>query len=250
MKHLKDAKKAIELGDSEEALKILEDLLYFSPKNTEALKLKAYLYDCRGRFEDSLQILHQMVKHSSSDDDENIQTFEKRMEEDRESLIYSQISAEGRSYFPFSSTQIFLLVLGLLGCVVFLTTSPSYLGHPNGFLFILISFIVFVILPWIFILLSGSRGIKKILISINGIYIYYARKIQSFRWDEMGTVVVEYDTNLKNDYLQLIILSKKTREKLVSFDLSKGHPVIKARRHFLRLIATYADQVLYVPKGK
>ena len=45
-------------------------------------------------------------------------------------------------------------------------------------------------------------------------------------------------------------IEKPTCEPLFNFDISKSKSVIRARRHFVRLILSYIDTVSYVPRGK
>lgn len=251
MKHLKDAKKLLEIGDSLGAMEIVENLLSFSPKNTEALKIKSFILDSWGRFDESLAILHLIGKLSSSEEDP-YEELDKRIEEDRESLIYSRLTPEGRWYFQFSPLQMFISLVGLVGCFLFLFTSPSFFeGSVNSLsLRLLISFLLLVMLPWTLLLILNLQGIKKILVGLTGIQVFYGMKKIELSWEQLGSVVIEYDTNLNSDYLRMIFYSKSTREALLNFDISKNKSVVRARRHFVRLVLSYIDTVSYVPRGK
>ncbi|RDB35507.1 MAG: hypothetical protein DCC88_09730 [Spirobacillus cienkowskii] len=254
MKHLKEARILLEQGDSAGAMEIIENLLSLSPKNTEALKMKSFILDSWGRFDESLSLLHQLGKLSSPSEEEPFFELDKRIEEDRESLIYSRLTPEGRWYFQFSPLQMFISLVGLMGCVLFLLTSPTYFDETNATKSIspglLLSFFSLVVLPWFILIMINIRGIKKILVGLTGIHVFYGLKKVIYTWEEMGSVVIEYDTNLNTDYLHLIIYSKNTREALVNFDISRNSSVIRARRHFVRLILSYIDTVSYVPRGK
>jgi hypothetical protein len=248
MKHIKDAKKLLEQGDAQGALDIIENILSLSPKNPQALLLKSNILDSWGRFDDSLAILHQITKVTS--DEEITNELEMRMEEDRESLIYSKLTPEGRWYFPFSPIQILISLYGLIGCILFLVTSPSYLKEPHGHILVAILFFSLVFLPWVVLLMLNLNGVKKILVGINGIQVFYGLKKISFSWEQFSCAVIEYDKNLQTDYLKLILYSKETREPLINLDISKKHGVIRARRHLVRLILSYVDVVSYVSRGK
>lgn len=251
MKHLKDAKILLEQGDSAGAMEIVENLLSFSPKNTEALKIKSFILDSWGRFDESLAILHLLGKLSSFDE-EPYEELDKRIEEDRESLIYSRLTPEGRWYFQFSPLQMLVSLVGLMGCFLFLITSPSFFEKSSTSLSsgLVFSFLSLVMFPWIMLLILNLQGIKKILVGLGGIHVFYGLKKTVYTWEQMGSVVIEYDTNLNSDYLHMIVYSKTTREALLDFDISKNKSVVRARRHFVRLVLSYIDTVSYVPRGK
>lgn len=251
MKHLKDAKLLIEEGDSAGAMEVLENLLSLSPRNTEAIRMKAFILDAWGRFDESLSLLHTLGKLSSSEE-EPYAELDKRIDEDRESLIYSRLTPEGRWYFQFSPLQMLVSLIGLMGCFLFLITSPTFFEHskssiPPGLLF---SFFTLVVIPWFLLILINMHGIKKILVGLAGIQVFYGMKKIEYSWEQMGHVVIEYDPNLKEDYLHMIVYSRSTREPLFNFDISKTKSVVRARRHFVRLILSYIDTVSYVPRGK
>jgi DNA-binding transcriptional ArsR family regulator len=251
MKHLKDAKILLEQGDSAGAMEIVENLLSFSPKNSEALKIKSFILDSWGRFDESLAILHFLGKLSSSVE-EPYEELDRRIEEDRESLIYSRLTPEGRWYFQFSPLQMLVSLLGLMGCLLFLITSPSFFENSSAQLSsgLAVSFLSLVVFPWILLLILNLQGIKKILVGLTGIQVFYGLKKIAYSWEQLGSVVIEYDTNLNSDYLHMIVYSKTTREALLDFDISKSKSVIRARRHFVRLVLSYIDTVSYVPRGK
>ncbi len=248
MKHLKEAKQLLEQGDSQGALDIIDNILGLSPKNSQALLLKASIFDSWGRFDDALALLHYLTKISS--DDDVLDELDKRLEEDRESLIYSKLTQEGRWYFPFSPIQIFISLFGLVGCILFLISSPGYYKETHGGLLVAFSFCFFVLIPWSALIILNLKGIKKILVGLKGIHVFYGLKKIEYSWEEMGSAVIEYDRNLNSEYLRLIIYSRSTREPLLNFDISKKRGVIRARRHFVRLILSYVDIVSYVSRGK
>lgn len=249
MKHLKDAKQLLDNGDTQGAYEIVEHILALSPRNSEALRMKAFILDCWGLFDESFTILRQLSKLYGNDP-EVVNDLERRLEEDRESIVYSKLTPQGRWYFPFSPMQIFACLFGLTGGVLFLVSSPAYMNQPNGRLFLTISFVFLVLLPWIFLIVLNFYGLKKILVGFRGIQVFYGIKKVTYTWEELGHAVIEYDTNLYSNYLQLIIYSRNTREPLLTFDISRRSSVVKARRHFVRLILSYVENVTYVQRGK
>jgi hypothetical protein len=248
MKHLKDARQFILEGDAQGALEIIENILSFSPKNPEALLLKSNIYDAWGRFDDSLLLLHHLTKISS--DERAGEELRTRMEEDRESLIYSKLTPEGRIYFPFSPIQVFISLFGLMGCLLFLLSSPGYSHEANGGGMLLLSFLSLVFFPWMLLIILSLKGIKRIQVGLHGIQVFYGWTSKSFQWSQFSCAVIEYDKDLNEDYLKLILYSSATREPLLCFDISRRYSIVKARRHFVRLILTYLDVVSYVPRGR
>ena len=248
MKHLKDARKLLTEGDAQGALDIIENILAFSSKNPEALTMKADILDRWGRFDDSLAILHFLTKVNSSN--EVMEKLQTRIEEDRESMIYSRLTSEGRWYFPFSPMQVFVSLFGLMGCLIFLITSPAYFKEAHGGVLVGILFFCLVFVPWVVLMFMNLRGVKKILVGLNGISVFYSLKKQFYAWDQVGCVVVEYDPNIHSNYLKMIFYSRSTREPLFNLDISDSTGVVKARRHFVRLVLSYVDIVSYVSRGR
>ena len=248
MKHLKEARQLLIEGDAQGALEIIEDILSFSPKNPEALFLKSTILDCWGRFDDSLLLLHALSKCSS--DQKITGELQKRMEEDRESLVFSKLTTEGRVYFPFSPIQVFVSLFGLMGCMLFLISSPGYYKEPHGGALVSLSFLILVFIPWVILIFLSLKGVKRILVGLNGIKVFYGWNSKIFHWNQFSCAVIEYDKDLNEDYLKLILYSSATREPLLSFDISKRYSIVRARRHFVRLVLSYLDVVSYVPRGK
>ena len=85
---------------------------------------------------------------------------------------------------------------------------------------------------------------------LNGIKVFYGWNSKIFHWNQFSCAVIEYDKDLNEDYLKLILYSSATREPLLSFDISKRYSIVRARRHFVRLVLSYLDVVSYVPRGK
>lgn len=249
MKHLKDAHQRLLTGDSAGAFEILEHLLAFAPRNPEALKLKAHILDAWGRFDESLVILQQLAGNAlpNSEDAEGLLY---RLKEEKESMIYSQLTQEGRWYFPFVPGQMFVSMLGLLGSIFFFVSAPNYLGQPGGSLPLVINFILLILLPSLLLLTINFKGLKKILVGVRGVQMYYGFQKVEYGWNDMGHAVIEYDPNLTKNHLFLIVYSKSTREKLFSLDISEKSSVIKARRHFVRLLLSYFESVSYVATGR
>lgn len=249
MKHIKDAQILLDQGDSVQALEVIDNLLSFSPNNPEALRLKANILDSWGHFDESFILLQKILKIAQTDE-KIVNNFQTRMEEERASLVFSQLTPLGRWYFPFSAIRLFASLSVFIGCIFFLISASQILSKPNGSLLLGISFVSLVLLPWLFSLFLSFRGIKRIFVGFDGISVFYGFKSAFYSWNDMGQMVIEYDPNLRNQYLRMIIYSKSTRQPLLNFDISQRSSVIKARRHFVRLVSSYLGNVMYVTRGK
>lgn len=249
MKHLKDAKQLYMLGDSKGALEIVENVLALSPKNTEALTLKAMILDAWGHFEESLHILQKIANYVQIDDENAVSNLDRRLNEDRDSLIYSKLTEEGRWYFSFSPLQVFIAVFGLVGCVLFLLSSPLYFQKEDNFLFIGLSFFILVLFPWLSLFILHFQGVKKILVGLEGISVYYGFTKQFTKWNEIGSSVIEYDPDLNKNYLHLLLYDNKGENILFDFNISQKKSDVFARRHFVKAILTQVNPVTYTEYG-
>lgn len=246
MKHLKDAKQLYMLGDSKGALNIIEDILALSPKNIEALNLKAIILDSWGHFEESLQILQKISNYAQIDDENALSTLDRRISEDRDSLIYSKLTEEGRWYFSFSPVQVFIAVFGLVGCLLFLISSPLYFQKDDSFLFLGLSFFILVLFPWMLLFILHFQGVKKILIGLQGISVFYGFSKQFSKWHDIGSAVIEYDPDLNKNYLHLLLYDTKGENILFDFNISQKNSDVFARRHFVKSILTQVKTVTYL----
>jgi len=247
---MKDAKELYMHGDSKSALQIVEDLLALSPKNTEALRLKSLILDSQGRFDDSLHILQKIANYSQIDDEDAILNLNKRIDEDRDSLIYSRFSEEGRWYFSFSPIQIFIAVFGLAGCVLFLVSSPLYFHKSDAFLFLGLSFFVLVLLPWLTLFILNFKGVKKVLVGLSGLAVYHGFSKTEAKWSDISQSVIEYDHDLNKHHLRLLLYSKESGEVLFDFNISDKKSDVFARRHFVKSVVSYVGNVTYIVRGE
>ncbi len=248
---MKDAKQLYMNGDSQGALEVVESLLALSPKNTEALKLKALILDSRGKFDESLKLLQKVANYSQIDDEDALLNLNSRLDEDRDALIYSRFTEEGRWYFSFSPVQLFIAVFGLAGCVLFLISSPLYFHKPGSFLFLGISFFVLVLFPWLSLFILHFQGVKKVLVSLEGIAVFHGFSKTFAKWNEIGQAVIEYDPNTSKNYLHLHLYSKDNPEVLFDFNISHKKSDVFARRHFVKSISSYLNaEITYIAKGE
>jgi hypothetical protein len=249
MKHTKDALKLVATGDGDGALSILENLLSLAPQNHEGLRLKAEILDARGRFDESLKVLHQLSQSRGLDAD-SIKILEERATEEKEALVFSELTSEGRWYFSFPSSQVWVSLMGFLGCAAFLILAPQLLGEGfDRFYEMTFAFCFLVILPWIGLISLHVFGVKKILVSGQGLKICRRFSHSVVPWKMISSLVVEYDKNPKTGHLKLLFNGlEKGAPPFLRLDISEKNAVVKARRHFVRNILSYVDIVIYLSK--
>jgi tetratricopeptide (TPR) repeat protein len=250
MKHVKEATALLESGDAPGALGILEDILSLAPRNSEALRLKARLLDAWGRFDEALHVLHALSQLSNLNDQE-LRDIEARAMEEKETIVYSELSAEGRWYFAFPVAQIWISLYGFLGCAAFLLLSPSLLsGGAENFPQLASAFALFVVVPWLALLVVHVTGIKRILVGVGGLRVCRRFAQSAHPWSSFAKAVVEYDHDINSGYLRLHLYgTESATNPSLSFDISSKSAVVKARRHFVRNVLSYLDVVCYLPRG-
>ena len=250
MKHVRDAQNLLDSGDSAGALSVLENLLDLAPRNPDALRMKAGILDGWGRFDDSLIVMHALSQIPNLSD-ECVADLEQRAMEEKEAVVYSELSQDGRWYFAFPRAQIWISLFGFLGCAVFLLLSPNLLSEGTDRLADMVAaFALFVVVPWVALMVVHVFGIKRILVGMQGIRVCTRFKETNLPWDRVKAAVVEYDLNINSKHLKVLIYTKESpKTPLFIFDISRKHSVVKARRHLLRNILGYVDTVCYLPKN-
>jgi hypothetical protein len=251
MKHVKEANSLLDNGDASGALGILEDILSLAPRNSEALRLKARILDGWGRFDESLQALHALSQLSSLSEAE-LADIEARAMEEKEAIVYSELSAEGRWYFAFPTAQVWISLYGFVGCAAFLLLSPGLLsGGAENLAELAAAFGFFVVLPWLALLVVHVTGVKRILVGLSGIRVCHRFREVNYPWSSLSKAIVEYDHDIKMGYLRLhLYTAEKGTGPTLSLDISQKRSVVKARRHFVRNVLSYMDVVCYLPRSQ
>ena len=89
MIHVKQIKTLVDSGQRDEALAAIENLLVLGPSNLEALKIKAFLMESAGKFEEEYKIWQRVLEVDSEDQEAMAYLFRKQME-DREHFHFSE----------------------------------------------------------------------------------------------------------------------------------------------------------------
>lgn len=251
MKHVNEAQKLFAAGDGTGALQVLENLLDLAPRNPEALRMKARILDSWGRFDESYQTLLKLSQLPNPTQDV-VQEIEQRAVEERESILFSELTSEGRWYYSFPGSQLWVSILGLMGCAMFLISSSQVnFANPNEVVAMALSFVFLVLLPCLFLAVIQLSGIKKILVGLRGMTVCTRFKEKLYTWDELKVAVIEFDPDPRVDFLRLKLFGQgESRTPLLSLDISKGRSVVRARRHFLKNILTHIDTISYVTRSQ
>lgn len=249
MKHLKDAQILLNSGDGVSAMAIIENILGLAPRNPEAIRLKAQILDAWGRFDESMQLLHSLAQMETVTS-EAYRAIEERAIEEKEGFIFSEITPEGRLFYAHPTEILWITAAGFLGCATFLIVAPQWFseGTPN-LLHLFGMFSVCVLVPWFSLMVVHMRGIKRVLVGIKGMRISTRFQDTNLAWDDISAAVIIYDHNVNSQFLQLTVYSKREKLPMMTFDISKKTPVVRARRHFLRSVLTHVDTICYVPRA-
>ncbi len=247
MKHLKDAESLLKQGKSHQAMAVLEDILSLAPRNPEALRLLAEILDSWGRFDESFLVL-QRLSQSSAQSEEAARALELRAAEEREVLVFSELTSQGRSYYSFPKRQLLFTFAGLLGCAAFLLVSPRIAaGGERASSELVWSFAVLVVVPWVALITSNLTIVKRILVGVEGLSIHRALGHRLIPWAQIRSAVVEHD-ELQPQNLRLRLYAAGG-QLLADLDISTGSPVVRARRHFTRAVLAYVDSVSYISRA-
>ncbi len=236
----------MEEGDGPGALEILDHLLELAPRNAEALRMKAQILDSWGHFDVSFELLKRVAALDSSSP-ELFAIYEERMQEEREAIVFSELTPEGRWYFAFPRAQMWVSAYGFLGCAAFLLLSSSWANKgAEALTTLLTAFAFLVLIPWVALIIIHFRGVKKILIGIEGIKICSAVSSRLHKWNEISSAVIQYDPDLNSKTLSIEIYGKTSSGiPLEKFNVSEGRSVVRARRHFLKNLLAYIDNTVW-----
>jgi hypothetical protein len=213
------------------------------------LRLKARILDAWGRFDESYQVLL-ALSQLPNPSEEAVHEIEQRASEEREAILFSELTSEGRWYYSFPGAQLLVSIVGLVGCALFLVTSSQVnFANPNEVIAMALSFCFLVLLPCIFLIVIQLTGIKKILVGLRGISVSTRFSERSYAWEDLKAAVVEYDCDPRVDFLRLKVFGlQDSSEPVLNLDVSRARSVVRARRHFLKNVLTHIDTVCYVAR--
>jgi tetratricopeptide (TPR) repeat protein len=242
MKHVTAIKAYIAKGDTQEAYSALDNLLALGPNNIEALKLQAMLYNAEGRYTEETTVWHKVLTIDNEDIDA-ITFMLKLQNEDREHYYFTDdLTGGARRYMAYPRTLVTTSMIGLFGCMSFLTLSRLAEKYPElgEAKVMLANFFLMVICPWFAIIWTYLRGMKSITVSKLGIEIATRLKLIKHNWAELSSVSLAHSKDPENPELVLVLVPKNEEQNTICIDMNEDSSSVRARSYLLREIASYA----------
>lgn len=246
MKHVTQIRKIVENGQFEEAHQAIEDLLELGPKNIEALKLKAALFDHVGRFDEEETIWRRIVE-VDNEDDEAIQYFLKAQLEDREHYYFTDpLPGGGRRFLAYPRTLVTVSLIGLVGCVSFLFMTRSQALPLTSSPYLIISaFLLLVVSPWLAIVYLYIRTIRSINITSSALEVSTRFKTYRYAWPDIQQICLAHSGEPTAGELKLVILPREKATAPISIDMGEATSAVRARRHLIHEIRDYFQDISY-----
>ena len=249
MRHVKDIQQIYVEGRIEDAQSALDDLLTLGPRNADALKLRAKLFEAEGRFADEARAWEKVLAADPEDQDA-VTYFLGRQMEDREYFYFTDdLAGGGRKFLAYPRTLVTTSAFGLVGCVAFLTVTKliqifPILGHPA---FLLSSFGLFVLGPWVQIILTYIRSLRAICISPQGIEISTRFRKHTLQWMDLDKISLVRDlSDAENPAIKLVVSPKDQLLPRLEVDLSKDSTAVRARTYLVREITRAFREPAYL----
>lgn len=244
MIHMKQINQFVDDGDVEKAETALEALLELGPKNTEAMKLCALIYERSGRFMDESK-MWERVGRVDEEDPDYLRYLERRQAEEREKYYFTdELPDGGRRFLAYPRGVIYSSVAALIGCLFFLVYArvPTAAAAENQ-LRTLTVFAFCVIAPWLAIALAYLTSIKSISVLPSGIEIALRFRTLKLSWSDVEQACLVHHFGPKNPQLALVLFPKDDQVRAISVDLMETTTAIRARSHFLRAVESYVPTI-------
>lgn len=250
MKNVAEIQTIAESGDLSSAHTALDALLAMGPRNIEALKLRARLYEVSGRFQLEAKVWDQ-ISRIDRDDDDLTQYIIRRQSEDRENFYFTDsLPGGGKRFIAFPRKVVRSAMIGLMGCMMFMVLarlSPTYptLNHP---LIMVSSFAFFVIAPWIGILTSYVRSLRHVSVTKSGIEIVTPFRKHSLAWSDVDQVYLAQDDRHDTFRLSLLVVSREPSIPTLELDFNENTTPIRARSYFVKEIMNAWGEPNYISR--
>jgi tetratricopeptide (TPR) repeat protein len=252
MQHVKQIRELIDRGEAKQAEDALEQLLSLGPKNTEALKLRAAIYERQGRFNDEAKVWEQVIKVDREDQDA-VDWALRRQLEDREHFYFTDdIPGGGRKFLAYPRSLITLSAAGLVGCMVFLVVSQfagqwAVLSHPAVILGV---FGLCVLAPWAAIVINWFRMMKHVVIQPRFIEIATRFKTIQLPWEQLDQVCLAHSFADRGTGLALVIVPRDATIPAIEINLDENKTSIRARSYLVREISRASQRLAYATRSE
>ena len=240
MMHVKQINELIETGKAYEAEDALEQLLALGPKNTEALKLKAYILSSQGRFEEELETWLRILKIDTEDQDATSWLQTRHLEEQEHRYFTDQLPGGGFKYLTYQRGLLKPMIFGLIGSLSFTfftniaISQVQALAKPE---FLITGFLAVVLLPMIWVAKAYLTTMHSLKLDRSGISISTRLKTLSYNWDEFEDVFLCHVSNHSKSDLALTFIPKDTTKPSFEIDLNPDETSIRSRHHLIDNVA-------------
>lgn len=250
MRNVAEIQNIAEAGDLAGAHTALDALLAMGPRNIEALKLRARLFEVAGRFQEESRIWDQIAKVDREDTDLNHYII-RRQTEDRENFYFTDaIPGGGKRFIAFPRRMVRAATVGLVGCFLFLviarlSQSYPFLNHP---VLMLSAFGFFVVAPWLAILASYAKSIRHVSVTKDSIEVATRFKTHRMPWTGVESVYLAQDDRHDTYQLTLLVINRDKDEPLFELDFNESTTPIRARSYLVKEIMTAWGEPNYVAR--
>ncbi|MBI2602708.1 MAG: hypothetical protein HYW48_06610 [Deltaproteobacteria bacterium] len=246
VKRVEDIRSLIDRGEFEEAQTSLDGILELGPRNLEALKLKAFLYSCQGRFEDEASTWRKIIE-VDPEDEAAMLFFHKSFIEEREREYFTDLLPSGaRRFLAHPRNVINASFLGLIGCAIFLSVSNlarKYIILTTP----LISFLLFLLLvgvPWVVIFVAYFRSIRDVTIGVDGILVRTRTKSYALRWKDVNSFYIVHRAPPGLGEMSLVFVPERKDQEMIEIEIGENS-VIRAPSFFLREVVKVFQEPVY-----
>lgn len=250
MLHVKQIRDIVSAGQSEEAHAALDQLLSLGPSNLEALKLRAQLLEFEGRFVEEAQVWDRIAQVDREDPDA-IGYYLRKQLEDREHFYFTDdLPGGGRRFMAYPRGIIRTSTMGLFGCILFLVATRLASAHAllADPILMLGLFTLFVIVPWIGIVVTYFGSIKSVSVTQTGIVVATRLRQIGFLWTDLEKVCLARDHHGDRHTLSLVFVPKDRASVPLELDLAQGSTAIRARSYFIREVARAFSEPEYLAR--
>lgn len=243
MKHVNAIRKDIEEGNTAGAFEALEDLLQVGPNNIGALKLQALLCNAEGRFRDEAKIWDRITEIDNEDEDA-VLYYQAQQMEDRELFYFTEdLAGGGRRYLAYPRAVFTTTLVALFGSMSFwfAQVAVTKLSAPWQVPAIYSAFLLLVVVPVLFWLVSFLRALKYIDLTDKGIMIRGQIKAIQIPWTDIEHACLQYGEDPNRPDLRLSIIPKTANAPRILIDMNDSSSSVRARTYLLTEIERYLD---------
>lgn len=240
----------VDSGDTEKAHAALVDLLALGPHNVEALKLQAQLFRFEGRFDKEAAAWSKIIDADREDPDA-INYYIQKQVEDREFFYFTDALAEGgRLFLAYPRSMITMVMLGLMGCMLFLMTNKlasvySFFLDPTVLLGCVFFFLV---LPWILIVITYFRVLRYVKIASSGLEISTRLKTVTSKWQDIEKCYLAHGQGNSSGNLSLIMLPRDRQAAFIEIDIDPATSSIRALPYFVKEVSKFVTEIVFVAR--